>query len=61
MASARPDGTAGTNSTAVMPAALRPSAILRAVLSGTSRRNSQLESDPPTRQPTPAAAYGIQA
>src|SRR5437868_5367984 len=53
--------TCGTSITHGIIAALKPSAIFRAALTECPRRNSQLESPPPTTQPTPAAANGIQA
>ena len=49
-----------TNSMSGMRAALAPSATLRAVFSEWPRLISQLENPPPTRQPSPAAAKGIQ-
>ena len=61
IARAHPTGTPGTNTIAGITTALAPSAILRARFRGTCRVSNQLDSQPPTRQPTPAAAYGIHA
>src|SRR3970282_1841719 len=61
MARAQATGTFGMKSTRGIRAALAPSAILRERFRDTCRVSNQLENQPPARQPTPAAAYGIQA
>ena len=58
---AQATGTLGTNRMSGITTALRPRAILRARSSGTWRCSSRLESQPPHRQPMPAASGGIQA
>ena len=58
---AQATGTLGTNRMSGMRIALAPRAIFRAWSSGSFSRSSRLESQPPTRQPIPAAAGGIQA
>src|SRR3954464_5892633 len=53
------DRISGTRITHGISAALTPSAIFRDAFTLLPRRTSQLGSGPPTRQPTPEAAYGI--
>ena len=57
---AQATGTFGTNRMSGMRMALAPRAILRARSRGRFSRSSRPESQPPTRQPIPAAAGGIQ-
>src|SRR5262245_35869996 len=53
--------TCGTSITHGIMTALNPSAIFRATFTEWPRCNNQLESPPPTRQPSAAAANGIHA
>src|SRR6266849_3804162 len=58
---ARLVGAYVTNMMRGITAALAPSASLRDTFTEEPRFSSQLENQPAARQPTPAAAYGIQA